>query len=536
MGIQPGSRAFRPPHAQSCPAPNAGWPGIQAESHPASSHFPSHSQITPMNIHPIQLLPLLLPPFKPPKCIPLGNIPVFFSQCPKSRQILGIREAFFCSIPKISRLFEFFPEKPQIFGYWRKKTAYMPKLRCQNPNPLPLYPYSVSMRILPLARCRAHIYRWPGDIPVFPRTGQACYSAAANLRRPLVKSPLALPGFLCYSRTGLDPRPGTGARHIYIPSPRLAGIPWGSLRKTRVPGNRPLLPEQNQRNRGIIMKRILSLLKKDAVLTAAWTLAVLSMAAVPPSIRYIGYLDLHTLGLLFCLMVTMAGLQAIGFFHRLGESLLMRIKSLRQLEILLVLLCFFSSMLITNDVALITFVPFAIELLKMIRREDRLIPVVRSADHCPPTLEAWPLPSETRRISTSIPTTIWEWASFSGPCCLCPPVPATHPPCAPAREKPATFFRSVRNADGSGSGTVLPQKTSFLSAHVPSLPGSRRKMDPHPAPSTGGRVHRALRRPHHIFKGRLLSSDHLCGIFHFHREHEADPLAQQPVPAAGHRS
>ena len=43
---------------------------------------------------------------------------------------------------------------------------------------------------------------------------------------------------------------------------------------------------------------------------------------------------------------------------------------------LLVLLCFFSSMFITNAVALITFVPFAIELLKMIRREDRLIPVV----------------------------------------------------------------------------------------------------------------------------------------------------------------
>lgn len=42
----------------------------------------------------------------------------------------------------------------------------------------------------------------------------------------------------------------------------------------------------------------------------------------------------------------------------------MRIHSLRQLEMLLVLLCFFSSMFITNDVALITFVPFAIELLK----------------------------------------------------------------------------------------------------------------------------------------------------------------------------
>ena len=124
------------------------------------------------------------------------------------------------------------------------------------------------------------------------------------------------------------------------------------------------------------MKRILSFLKKDAVLTAAWTLASLSMAAVPPGIRYISYLDLHTLGLLFCLMATMAGLQAMGFFHQMGESLLMRIHSLRQLEMLLVLLCFFSSMFITNDVALITFVPFAIELLKMIRREDRLIPVV----------------------------------------------------------------------------------------------------------------------------------------------------------------
>ena len=75
------------------------------------------------------------------------------------------------------------------------------------------------------------------------------------------------------------------------------------------------------------MKRILSFLKKDAVLTAAWTLAILSMAAVPPSIRYISYLDLHTLGLLFCLMATMAGLQAMGFFHQMGESLLMRIQS-----------------------------------------------------------------------------------------------------------------------------------------------------------------------------------------------------------------
>ena len=57
-------------------------------------------------------------------------------------------------------------------------------------------------------------------------------------------------------------------------------------------------------------------------------------------------------------------------------SLLLRIHSLRQLEQLLILLCFFSSMLITNDVALITFVPFALELLRMVNRKDRIVPVV----------------------------------------------------------------------------------------------------------------------------------------------------------------
>ena len=126
----------------------AGHPGgIPSGVQPFSITQPDYS-----HEHPSHSAPAAPPPpFKPPKCIPLGNIPVFFSQCPKSRQILGIREAFFCSIPKISRLFEFFPEKTQIFGYWRKKAAYMPNLQCQNPHPLPLYPYSVSMRILPLA-------------------------------------------------------------------------------------------------------------------------------------------------------------------------------------------------------------------------------------------------------------------------------------------------------------------------------------------------------------------------------------------------
>ena len=71
------------PHAQSCPAPNAGWPGIQAESHPASSHFPSHSQIIPMNIQPIQALPLLPSPLQTSQMNPFGQYPCFFLPMPK---------------------------------------------------------------------------------------------------------------------------------------------------------------------------------------------------------------------------------------------------------------------------------------------------------------------------------------------------------------------------------------------------------------------------------------------------------------------
>ena len=116
--------------------------------------------------------------------------------------------------------------------------------------------------------------------------------------------------------------------------------------------------------------------KKETVLCVAGILAFISAFFVHPSAAYIGYIDFRVLSLLFCLMLVVAGFQSIGLFHFLGSALLTKVRTTRQLILVLSLLCFFSSMFITNDVALITFVPFAIELLKMIRREDRLIPVV----------------------------------------------------------------------------------------------------------------------------------------------------------------
>lgn len=124
------------------------------------------------------------------------------------------------------------------------------------------------------------------------------------------------------------------------------------------------------------MKNIISFFKKDAVLTASFLLAVVSAFFVPPSTKYISYIDWRVLALLLSLMLSVAGLRIGGVFSRLASLLLKRVKSTRTLSLLLILLCFFSSMLITNDVALITFVPFAVLLLREIGKEKLYIPVI----------------------------------------------------------------------------------------------------------------------------------------------------------------
>lgn len=125
-----------------------------------------------------------------------------------------------------------------------------------------------------------------------------------------------------------------------------------------------------------MMKKIIDFLKKDAVLSVAVLLAVFSAFFIKPSKDYISYIDYRVLVLLFALMLVVGGFKSLGVFRLLGEKLCCNVGSLRSLTLVLVCLCFFSSMLITNDVALITFVPFTISVFVMIACEDRLIPVI----------------------------------------------------------------------------------------------------------------------------------------------------------------
>lgn len=124
------------------------------------------------------------------------------------------------------------------------------------------------------------------------------------------------------------------------------------------------------------MKPILNYIKKETVLCISLLLAIVSMAFVPLDNKYISYIDFHTLTILLSLMIVMAGLRSLGIFSMIGSWMLEKVCNVRSLTIVLVLLCFGFSMVITNDVALITFVPFTIDVLAIAGLENYLIRII----------------------------------------------------------------------------------------------------------------------------------------------------------------
>lgn len=129
-------------------------------------------------------------------------------------------------------------------------------------------------------------------------------------------------------------------------------------------------------NSGGRMMKIREFIKSEIVLVISFILAVVSAFFVTPNKEYLQYIDFKTLGLLFCLMAVMSGLNGLGVFKFIAEKLLSKVKSISGLSLILWLLCFFSAMIITNDVALITFVPFTVTALKISGKTDKLIPIV----------------------------------------------------------------------------------------------------------------------------------------------------------------
>ena len=124
------------------------------------------------------------------------------------------------------------------------------------------------------------------------------------------------------------------------------------------------------------VKTFVTFVKKETAFCIAGLLAVVSMFFTPPSADYFYYIDYRVLSLLFCFMAVVAGFRSVGLFEWLIKKMLCYVKNARQLELVLVLSCFFASMWITNDVALLTFVPFAVAVLQATGLSENLIFVI----------------------------------------------------------------------------------------------------------------------------------------------------------------
>ena len=112
---------------------------------------------------------------------------------------------------------------------------------------------------------------------------------------------------------------------------------------------------------------MLKFIKSEMVFVIALAAAVLS------SFFKISAVDFRTLALLFCLMGVSEGFKSSGLFTSVASSLTRKAGSISRLSLFLVMIVFFSSMLFTNDVALLMFVPFTLMIMEKEKRDENYI-------------------------------------------------------------------------------------------------------------------------------------------------------------------
>ena len=110
--------------------------------------------------------------------------------------------------------------------------------------------------------------------------------------------------------------------------------------------------------------------KTNAVFLIALTLAIVTSFIVKPDKAYLEYFDLKTLACLFCTLAVVCALKNIKFSTILARKIISATGSLRSAVLALVFITFFGSMLIANDMALITFLPLGYYVLSSTGKED----------------------------------------------------------------------------------------------------------------------------------------------------------------------
>ncbi len=112
-----------------------------------------------------------------------------------------------------------------------------------------------------------------------------------------------------------------------------------------------------------------ALIKKNMVAVIAFCAALVTSFIIPPDGEYIGYFDFKTLTCLFCVLAVVCALKNINFFYILARKIVQKFKTARKSILALVYITFIGSMLIANDMALLTFLPLGFFVLHSTRKK-----------------------------------------------------------------------------------------------------------------------------------------------------------------------
>ena len=106
-----------------------------------------------------------------------------------------------------------------------------------------------------------------------------------------------------------------------------------------------------------MLNKCVAFFKKNATMSIALVAALITCFLVPPDRAYKDYFDLKTLTCLFCVLAVVCALKNIRFFYMLARKIVQNFKTTRMAILALVYITFIGSMLIANDMALLTFLP-----------------------------------------------------------------------------------------------------------------------------------------------------------------------------------
>lgn len=115
--------------------------------------------------------------------------------------------------------------------------------------------------------------------------------------------------------------------------------------------------------------KVSAFIKKNAVVCIAFIAAIITSFIIPIDKEYINYFDYKTLTCLFCVLAVVCALKNINFFYMLARKVVQLFKTARMSVLALVYITFIGSMLIANDMALLTFLPLGYLVLTTTKKE-----------------------------------------------------------------------------------------------------------------------------------------------------------------------